>query len=134
MTDPSCEGDSQHHIHVPQEDLPDGVLRCACQLNLADHREDEPLHLVVIPKPNKLSNTLRTASFGARTARQIRVVRQAPSSKEWLPSVHGGKDVDEDAGNPLPNSRNLRKCRSRRRIHASTSLLSKRCRRTNAGG
>ena len=79
------------------------------------------------------SNTLRTASFGARTTRHLRVVRQAPSSKEWLPSVHGGKDVDEDAGDPLPNSRNLRKCRSRRRMHALTSLLSKRCRRTNAG-
>ena len=80
------------------------------------------------------SNTLRTASFGARTTRHLRVVRQAPSSKEWLPSVHGGKDVDEDAGDPLPISRNLRKCRSRRKMHASTSLLSKRCRRTNAGG
>ena len=45
---------SQHHIHAPQEHLPAGVPRCACQLSLADHREDEPLHLVVVPKPNKL--------------------------------------------------------------------------------
>ena len=45
---------SQHHIHAPQEDLPDGVPRCACQLSLADHREDEAPLLVVVPKPNKL--------------------------------------------------------------------------------
>ena len=74
--------------------------------------------LSLFPSQTSCSNTLRTASFGARTARHLRVVRQAPSSKEWLPSVHGGKDVDEDAGDPLPNSRNLRNCRSRRRMHA----------------
>ena len=89
--------------------------------------------LSLCPSLTGCSNTLSTASFGARTTRHLRVVRQAPSSKEWLPSVHGDKDVDEDAGDPLPNSRNLRKCRSCQRMHASTSLLSKRCRRTNAG-
>ena len=45
--------------------------------------------LSLCPSQTSCSNTLRTASFGARTTRHLRVVRQAPSSKEWLPSVHG---------------------------------------------
>ena len=81
------------------------------------------------PNQTSCSNTLRTASFGARTAGHLRVVRQAPSSKEWLPSVHGGKDVGEDAGDPLPNSRNLRNCRSRRRMHAVKEVSKNKCRR-----
>ena len=54
---------SQHHIHAPLELLPDGVPRCACQLSLADHREDEPLHLVVVPKPKKLFQHTTCSEF-----------------------------------------------------------------------
>ena len=59
-TAPSCEGRLrlQQHNKAPQEHLQDGVPRCACQLNLADHREDEPLHLqgdfYLRPGPSRL--------------------------------------------------------------------------------